>query len=109
MKLVIIESPYSGDVELNRKYLQAAMRDCLVNHGEAPFASHGLYTQPGVLNDDIKIERHLGITSGFEWRKKADKTVVYTDLGITDGMRWGIENAQSINHRVEFRSLEDWK
>lgn len=42
MKLVVVESPYAGDVERNLRYLRAAMADCLAR-GEAPFASHGLY------------------------------------------------------------------
>jgi hypothetical protein len=46
MRRVIIESPYSGDVETNVAYARAALRDCL-SRGEAPLASHLLYTQPG--------------------------------------------------------------
>ena len=47
---VILESPYAGDVETNLRNARAAMRDCLLR-GEAPYASHLLYTQPGVLDD----------------------------------------------------------
>lgn len=47
MRLVIIESPFAGDVVRNLRYLRACMRDCL-RRGEAPYASHALYTQPGV-------------------------------------------------------------
>ncbi len=58
MRRVIIESPFAASngysVEENLAYLRAAMRDCL-KRGEAPFASHGLYTQPGVLDDDVGI------------------------------------------------------
>ena len=39
MKLVVVESPYAGDVETNVRYARAAIRDCLMR-GEAPFASH---------------------------------------------------------------------
>ena len=39
MRLVVVESPYAGDVEANLAYLRRAMRDCLLR-GEAPFASH---------------------------------------------------------------------
>ena len=56
MQRVIIESPYAGDVERNVRYARAAMADCL-KRGEAPFASHLLYTQEGVLDDDIPGER----------------------------------------------------
>lgn len=105
MKRVIIESPYAGNVELNLRYLRACMHDSLVNHGEAPFASHGLYTQPGVLVDRIPAEREAGIHAGFAWRELADATVVYTDLGISKGMQYGIEHAAKHGKPIEYRTL----
>lgn len=107
--IVIVESPYQGDVARNERYLDACLRDSL-RRGEAPFASHGLYTRPGVLRDSDPVERELGIQTGFAFRRAAAFTVVYTDLGISDGMRRGIEDAQKIGGAVEFRQLEgEWK
>ena len=106
MKRVIIESPYAGDVELNLAYLRACMHDCLVNHNEAPFASHGLFTQEGVLRDDVPEERRRGIDAGFAWRSVADYTVVYVDLGISDGMEDGITHAVNCGHDVKYRALD---
>jgi hypothetical protein len=100
IKRVVIESPYAGDVALNLRYLRACMRDCLLR-GEAPFASHWLYTQPGVLDDNNPEERDLGIRAGFAWRSAADVTVVYIDLGVTPGMRMGIEDAKANGRIVE--------
>ena len=56
MRLVIIESPYAGDIEKNVEYARACVRDSL-SRGEAPIASHLLYTQPGILKDEIPSER----------------------------------------------------
>lgn len=108
MKRVVIESPYAGNVERNIAYLRACMADCLQRR-EAPFASHGLYTQPGVLNDSIPAERALGILAGFTWRAVADLTVVYTDLGITVGMQQGIDDARHHQRPVEYRQLGGWE
>jgi hypothetical protein len=94
VKRVIIESPYAGDVDRNLRYLRAAMRDCLLR-GEAPYASHALYTQPGVLDDTIPRERDLGITAGVAWRDVADLTVFYVDLGWSAGMLRGFEHCKS--------------
>jgi len=105
MKLVILESPFAGDVEKNIKYARACMRDCLLR-GESPFASHLLYTQDGVLDDNVPEERKLGINAGFEWRNVAQKTVVYTDEGITKGMEQGIEHSENLGIPVEYRSCE---
>lgn len=104
MKRVIVESPFAGDVERNAEYARAALRDCL-HRGEAPFASHLLYTQPGVLDDSRPEERELGIEAGLVWGFGADATVVYTDLGISPGMRTGIDRARTEGRPVEYRSL----
>lgn len=85
---VIIESPFAGDVKRNIEYARKCMQDSF-NRGEFPFASHLLYTQ--CLDDTIPEQRALGINAGLEWGKHADKTVVYTDLGISKGMNYGIE------------------
>ena len=108
MILVILESPFAGktpaDTEANLTYLREAMADCL-SREEAPFASHALYTQPGVLDDTKADEREKGVLAGFAWRKHAAKTVVYTDRGLSEGMIRGITHAVEIDHPVEFRSL----
>ena len=90
MRRVILESPYAGDIEANVAYARAAMRDSL-KRGEYPIASHLLYTQPGVLNDDDPKERQWGIDAGLAWKAVAHGSVVYTDLGTSNGMRQGIE------------------
>ncbi len=84
-KLVIIESPYAGDIEANVAYARAAMRDSL-RRGEYPIASHLLYTQPGILRDEIPEERALGIAAGLAWRTVAEKAVFYVDRGWSSGM-----------------------
>lgn len=105
---VIIESPFAGrsahERERNIGYARRCMRDCL-ERGEAPFASHLLYTQEGILNDDIPAQRTLGIEAGLMWGQYALKTVVYVDLGISQGMQQGIMSAQTFNRPVEYRRL----
>lgn len=107
MKLVIIESPFAGDVEANIEYARKCVKDSL-SRGEAPIASHLLYTQPGILDDDIPEERQWGIDAGLAWRRVADITVVYTNKGITKGMEYGIALAQEEGNLVEYRTLEEY-
>jgi len=102
--IVIIESPYAGDVERNTIYLRMALRDSLMR-GEAPYASHSSYTQEGVLDDRIPAERDLGIQVGFVFRFFAIKTVVYEDLGISAGMQLGIDHSVAIGVPVEYRQI----
>jgi hypothetical protein len=104
-RLVILESPYAGDVEANVAYARACVRDSLLR-GEAPIASHLLYTQPGVLDDDVPAERQQGIDAGLAWRAVAECSVVYTDWGISRGMEYGIKAAEDAGVPVEYRSIE---
>lgn len=105
MRLVILESPYAGNAETvhhNVDYARQCMRDAL-HRGEAPFASHLLYTQ--VLHDSDPPQRSLGIEAGLAWGAKADATVVYIDHGITTGMHKGIARAAAEGRPVAYRSL----
>lgn len=104
-KLVIVESPFApsgrydihGEVSVMReieahenvRYVRACMHDVL-RRGGAPFASHALYTLPGVLDDTIPEERTMGMEAGFLWGRRADVCAIYCDLGTSDGMGKGI-------------------
>jgi hypothetical protein len=80
------------------------MRDSLLR-GEAPLASHLLYTQDGILDDTKKSERDLGIEAGLLWGREAELTVVYEDLGISEGMKLGIARAEKDGRPVEYRKI----
>ena len=103
-RLVILESPYAGDVALNERYARACMADCL-SRGEAPFASHLLYTQPGVLDDNVPEERAKGIAAGHAWMRAADAVVLYRDIAMSKGMAAGLALAQELRLPVETRYL----
>lgn len=108
--IVIVESPFAGDVAKNLRYLRACMRDCL-KRGEAPYASHAIYTQPGVLDDGDAAEREQGIQAGFAFRQHAVRTVFYTDLGESRGMQYGRKAADALQavtngeHEIVERTL----
>lgn len=104
MKLVILESPYAGNIDLNVAYARLAVRDAL-SRGESPMCSHLLYTQPTILRDAVPEERQWGIDAGLEWGRVAELTVVYTDLGISRGMQYGIDAAEKAGRPIEYRKL----
>lgn len=105
MRLVVVESPFAGNIESNIEYARRCVADCL-KRGEAPLASHLLYTQPGILDDTKPEERKLGIEAGHVWIYWAECLVVYTDRGISNGMKAGIEYANGAGTPVEYRSIE---
>jgi hypothetical protein len=106
VKRVIIESPLAGDFKRNKAYARACMRDSL-QRGEAPFASHLLYDQPGILDDTIPEERELGIAAGFAWAEGQPR-VFYHDLCFSSGMLRALVWASNHCQPVEFRTLPGW-
>jgi hypothetical protein len=99
---VILESPYAGDIKKNKAYARKAMKHSL-QQGEAPIASHLLYTQ--VLRDDQPGERKLGIDAGLAWAEVADKAVFYADLGFSMGMLHALKVHAAASIPVEIRYL----
>lgn len=132
LKLVIIESPYApwskdpriGYVQLKRNeaYLNACLSDAFAR-GEIPFASHGLYTRPGVLDDSKPEERKKGMQAGFDMAQALWVAAKYTqgsaivtpqfefcrafyiDRGWSSGMVDGIVSAVEAKQPWEKRSL----
>ena len=106
MKRVIIESPYRGhgerEVEANVDYARECLEDSL-RREEAPIASHLLY--PQVLNDDYAEDRRMGMDAGWAWIEVTDLLAVYTDRGVSQGMKGGIGKAKKYGVVVEYREL----
>lgn len=115
MKRVMIESPYSGKTPTERKrngkYLEACMFDSL-EKGEAPFASHGLYTQ--YLKDSDPKERKQGMACGRVWAETADIIAFYVDYGVSPGMldmldwMFGRDEYATARPKAELRRLPEW-
>jgi hypothetical protein len=109
MRLVVVESPYAGktdaEIEANVAYARRCLKDCL-DRGEAPIASHLLYTQPGVLRDSDPEQRKLGIAAGLAWAKNADAMVIYLDRGVSQGMINAVTYAATHELIVEHRRLD---
>lgn len=101
---VILESPFAGEVERNINYARMCVRDSL-SRGEAPIASHLLYTQEGILNDDILEERKWGVDAGLAWKEVAEKQVFYIDYGYSRGMEYAKEYATKNNITIEERKI----
>lgn len=102
MKLVVIESPFAGDVQRNKNYLEQCVHDCLLR-GESPYASHGFFTQ--YLDDTNPVQRSLGIQAGLEWSRVADKVVFYLDYGWSPGMKAAHEWHMAQGHEIETRTI----
>lgn len=104
MKRVIIESPFAGNCNLNVAYARLAVRHSL-SLGEAPIASHLLYTQYTILDDNNNHERQWGIDAGLAWKHVAEKQIFYIDLGWSNGMNYAKEFCVSHNIEIEERRI----
>lgn len=103
--LVILESPYAGDIARNLKYLKRAMIDCVLRD-EVPFASHALFTT--MLDDTKQHERAMGIELGYALWPHAAKLVFYTDYGFSMGMQDAWEKATNdpqLQATIEVRKI----
>lgn len=107
-RLVVLESPYRGltpqDTAENVRYAKLCLMDSL-RRGEAPIASHLLWTQEGILDDAKPEERAAGIAAGHSWIPRAAAVVVYCDRGVSDGMIAGCEVAAAAGIPIELRRL----
>lgn len=107
-KFTVIESPFSAPTEpelvRNVKYAILAVRHSLAL-GEVPYASHLFYTQ--MLDDNDERERMQGMNAGLALCAKADQTAVYTDLGESRGMKYGMEAARKAGRIIVTRTLFD--
>lgn len=83
-RLVVIESPYAGEVVENLAYLNRCIRECALR-GDSPYASHLMLTT--ALDDGDPEERALGIQLGLAFRRAVDMRIFYVDLGWSTGMR----------------------
>lgn len=119
MRIVCLESPFKpseGDIakyagrysaaELLRQNLAYA-RLALLNAlklGEAPLASHLLYTQVWSETADL---RDAGIKAGIELHHRADLVALYVDLGTSGGMKLASDNARLVGTEITTRSILD--
>lgn len=106
MRLVVLASPWRGNSRRNLAFALACLRDCF-SRGEAPFASHLLYAASGALDDDVPSAREAGTEAGLAWIEVSDALVVYTNLGLSPGMRAEIDVATRAGIKVEYRALAE--
>ena len=100
-KRIILESPFSGEVDRNVLYAKALIHK-LAHEGYAPSASHLLYTQ--CLDDTKEFDRDLGINKGLDYAHDKD-SIIGIDLGISGGMKYGIARAERENRDYKFETL----
>lgn len=99
--LVVIESPYAGDVERNVAFCRAVCRYA-VGQGYSPYASHLIFTQ--FLDDNIPSERKAGIDAGLAWARHAEQAwfCLRPDEGLSNGMRYALNQHISEGRAVRF-------
>jgi acid stress-induced BolA-like protein IbaG/YrbA len=110
MRIVVCESPYRATSEwqlrLNLAYARALVERVTLR-GDSPVASHLLITQ--ALDDRDPVARQRGIWAGLYLLRVADVHAFGIDLGISDGMRIGMEKAKQHPSVIyEEISLPEW-
>ncbi len=80
MLRVILESPDAGDILRNVAYARWAISHSL-SIGEAPIASHLLFPEHGIVDENDPAGRSLGIAAGLAWAPVAQLMALYVDYG----------------------------
>lgn len=89
-------------------YASACFRDRL-KQGKRPFGSHVAY---GLATDDNTDERRVGIKTGdtLADELRIKNGIIFTDKGISPGMRGGKKKGERRERNIEYMSLgEDWE
>lgn len=109
LRRVIIESPYAAgrgfEIEDNIAYARKCVRDRVLK-GDAPIASHLLFTQEGILHDGNPEERKLGIEAGLAWTAHACCSIFFTDHGWSSGMLNALSRCIDNNYFFELRKFD---
>lgn len=109
-----IESPYSGDIDWNLRYLAICGIDTM-NRGRMPTSSHGSMTiHPACLHlfvkdDDEKwtvFGRDECIARANDLRRLCAKTVFYVDRGMSRGMKAALQYCKKNNLPYEKRRVD---
>ena len=110
-RIVAVVTPcLRGDGEVrdrNVSYAQAASADA-ISLGEVPLSVELFYSNVGSSPTDpstraMMIEARQELTE-----TAAEAVVVYSDLGLDDGMRSQISDAIVADKSVEYRTLSGW-
>lgn len=90
-------SPYAGNT---RKNVRDAIRYCLylIENGRIPVASHLIY--PQILDDNDPASRELGLMFGLSLLEICDEVWVFTENGISEGMRAEIHEARKLRKKI---------
>lgn len=113
VSVVMIESPYSGDIDRNVRYLSLATLHS-GTLGELPYSSHSYMTHPRAKNFfvsdyDPKWDvwtRDQAIERSHVMRHRCDRTVFYTDLGWSSHMKAAKKYCVDNNLPFEERTVD---
>lgn len=115
MSVVMLESPYSGNIDRNLRYLALCGIETTSLYDECYYASHGLMTQhPRSKNFFVSdyepkwdvLTRDTAIELSQRIRIRCDKTVFYVDLGWSSGMKMAKKYCEDHNLPYEVRHLD---
>ena len=113
--VVILESPYSGDIPRNIAYAQRCMADSRLR-GEITLVPHLLWTQHHLCPDHFvsdydpkyelkQIGRDVSLEQIHVLRRLSQMVVFYFDYGLSSGMNDGLKLCKFENIPHEIRTI----
>lgn len=120
VNVVSVESPYSTSnghtLRTNIAYATACVKDAALR-GESPFASHLLLTRTlmsdgssDFISDEVAelwgASRDVCIALTHASRLRCDAIVLYTDIGLSSGMKAAVEAVDTFNKESKYRKIQ---
>lgn len=104
LQKIYVCSPLSGDIKDNIKKAEKYCRDIVIVDNAIPVAPHIYFTR--FLDDNVELERELGMDLGLQLLSDCGKMYVYNQNGISKGMQKEIEMAKRLNIPIVYREDE---
>lgn len=106
-KPVVVISPFmvedASKRDLFYRYAKRCAQDSM-RRNEAPLVSHVFYYDM-LGYSTVGLERDMGFNAQLSWIRKCDLVVVYSDYGMTQGMKAAVDYAKFKNKKIEFRVI----
>lgn len=99
---IFVCSPLRGNIKQNIENAKRYCRAVIGKTGNVPIAPHLYFTN--FLDDNINIERKLGIDFGLELLSECKEIWVFDYEGISEGMKAEIEEGNRLNIPVKYAS-----
>lgn len=102
MQRIFVCSPFRGNTQANLVIARALGRYVFLELKAIPVVPHTSFTS--MLDDNIELERNLGISAGHNLMETCHQFLLYSQKGISSGMREDIKWAEGMKLDITWKN-----